>query len=159
MPAARCAAWVSGQETNHGVIVTGDETVSRNRSRVFATREVGGQAPYLQINYTANCDTIAPTATISPLPQWSPGGFRVYWTGKDTAPSGCQPSGIANYDIQYRINGNDWVDWKKRTEATDQFFKDYAPNAAFVEFRARRDRPGRQHRRLDWTAGQHDRRL
>ncbi len=57
-------AWVSGQETNHGVIVTGDETVSRNRSRVFSTREVGGQAPYLQINYTANCDTIAPTATV-----------------------------------------------------------------------------------------------
>ena len=74
---------------------------------------------------------------MNPLPQFEPGQFEVTWTGYDVAPSGCKPSGIANYDIQYRINGGSWVTWKTRTTATSQTFKNYASNGQFVEFRAR----------------------
>ena len=31
-------AWLSGAETNHGLILTGDETPSNNRSRIFNSR-------------------------------------------------------------------------------------------------------------------------
>jgi hypothetical protein len=34
-------AWLSGAETNHGLILTGDEVPSNNRSRIFNSRETG----------------------------------------------------------------------------------------------------------------------
>ena len=91
----------------------------------------------LVINFTANCDTVPPTATVQSLPRFSPAQFTVAWSGQDFAPSGCQPSGIANYDVQYRINGGSWVTWHTRTTRTSATFNNLAPNGAFVEFRAR----------------------
>ncbi len=129
-------AWLSGAQPNFGVIITGDEVPSAGRWRAFRSRETN-DAPRLVINFTTNCDTVPPTATVQALPQFSPGEFRVFWSGQDFAPSGCQPSGIANYDVQYRINGGSWVNWRTRTTGTDFGFRNLAPNGAFVEFRAR----------------------
>ena len=135
-------AWLSGAQPNFGVIITGDEVPSRGRWRAFRSRETS-DAPRLVVDFTTNCDTVPPTATVQALPQFSPGEFRVFWSGQDFAPSGCQPSGIANYDVQYRINGGSWVTWRTRTESTDFAFRNLAPNGAFVEFRARAtDRAG-----------------
>jgi hypothetical protein len=135
-------AWLSGAQPNFGVIITGDEVPQSGRWRVFRSRETG-DPPRLVVNFTVNCDTVPPTATVQALPQFSPAEFRVFWSGQDFAPSGCQPSGIANYDVQYRINGGSWVAWRTRTEGTDFSFRGLAPNGAFVEFRARAtDRAG-----------------
>jgi hypothetical protein len=135
-------AWLSGAQPNFGVLITGDEVPSRGRWRVFRSRE-SGDAPRLVVDFTVNCDTVPPTAVVQALPQFSPAEFRVFWSGQDFAPSGCQPSGIANYDVQYRINGGAWINWRTRTDTTDFGFRNLAPNGAFVEFRARAtDRAG-----------------
>lgn len=129
-------AWVSGSAPNNGVMVTGDEIPSNNRMRIFASRQ-GGNAPRLIVNYTVNCDNVPPTATVQALPRFSGASFTVSWTGQDFAPSGCTPSGVANYDVQYRINNGPWTDWRTRTTQTSRTFSGIAPNGAFVEFRAR----------------------
>jgi len=135
-------AWLSGGQSNYGLMITGDERSSLGRYRVFASRETGS-GPQLVINYTANCDTVPPVANVLALPQFEPDEFIVSWTGQDFAPSGCQPSGIANYDVEYNINGRGWTNWKQRTTATSNTFKGYASNGAFVQFRARAtDRAG-----------------
>jgi hypothetical protein len=135
-------AWLSGAQQNFGVLITGDEIPQNGRWRVFRARETG-DGPRLVVNFTANCDNVPPTAVVEQLPQFSPGEFRVFWNGQDFAPSGCQPTGIANFDVQYRINGGDWIQWRTRTESTNFGFRNLAPNGAQVEFRARAtDRAG-----------------
>ncbi len=129
-------AWLSATQPNFGVIITGDETPSRGRWRVLRSRETDS-APRLVVNFTANCDNVPPTATVQALPRFSAADFRVFWSGQDFAPSGCAPSGIANYDVEYRINGGNWNNWKQRTQSTDNAFTRLAPNGVFVEFRAR----------------------
>ena len=77
------------------------------------------------------------------LPVYQPGTFEVTWTGQDYAPSNCTPSGIANYDVYYRVNYGSWVHWKQQTTATSNHFKDYASNGDFLELTARAtDRAG-----------------
>jgi hypothetical protein len=135
-------AWVSGQRANNGVLITGDETPARNRSRLFNSRESNNR-PFVTVDFQVNCDTIAPTASVQALPGFSPGEFVVRWSGQDLAPSGCAPSGIANFDVEYRVNGGAWVQWRNRTTSTQFTFRNLAPNNAFVEFRARAtDRAG-----------------
>ncbi|MBK8049784.1 MAG: fibronectin type III domain-containing protein [Anaerolineales bacterium] len=136
------SAWVSGQMPNFGLLITGDETPSRGRWRIFSSRETSN-SPRLQVNYTVNCDNVPPTASIIPLPNFSPGSFEVSWTGQDFAPSGCAPTGIANFDVDYSINGGSWVSWQSRTTRTSATFNGFAPNGANVQFRVRAtDRAG-----------------
>jgi len=129
-------AWLSGTQANRGVLITGDEVASRGRWRVFRSREAGSP-PRLVLDVTVNCDNVAPVTSMQALPQFSPSEFRVFWSGQDRAPSNCQPSGIANFDVQYRLNGGSWTNWKQRTQSTDNAFRGIAPNGAFVEFRSR----------------------
>lgn len=130
-------SWYSGARANHGLIVTGDEVPANNRMREFAAREQSGSAPYILIDYTVACDTSAPAASVDPLPAFSPGTFEVTWRGTDGAPSGCQASGIAAYDVDYRINGGGWHRWKSQTTATANAFKNWAENNDLVELRVR----------------------
>jgi hypothetical protein len=122
--------WVNGQ-SNHGMIIIGDETPSRQRARIFLSRETGN-APYLLVNY--ECDTLAPQTFMNALPQYSPGSFTASWGGQDRAPSGCKPTGIRKHVVQYRINGGAWVDWKSTTSSSHTF-DNFAPNGARVDFR------------------------
>ena len=133
---AAVRAWHSGSRANYGVLITGDERPSTNRSRLFYSREQAGYFPRLIVDYTVSCDTLPPTATVSTLPAYSPGSFQVQWTGTDTAPSGCTPSGIAYYDVQYRVNGGSWVAWKEETTNTSGTIQS-GTNGSLYEFRAR----------------------
>lgn len=134
--------WVSGAQPNRGVLITGDETPDRNRMRQFHSREVPGFVPYLEVEYETTCDTFAPTATVEAQPQFSPGRFTVRWSGFDSAPPNCTPTGIASYDVQFRVNGGSWQNWQRATTGTSATFEN-AGNGQFVEFRARAvDRAG-----------------
>ncbi len=129
--------WHSGGRSNHGLIVTGDETPERNRMHEFSSRERGGQEPYIILDYTQVCDTTPPNASVNPVPAFSPSTFLVEWSGSDSAPDGCNVSGIASYDVEYRINGSNWHQWKNQTESLSNHFKGWAANGDFVDFRAR----------------------
>jgi hypothetical protein len=133
---AAVQAWYSGTQPNYGVLITGDEGPERNRSRIFYSREKSGYSPVLVVDYTASCDIVPPVATVSALPTYSPGSFQVKWSGTDSAPSGCTPSGIAYYDVEYRVNGGAWVSWKTQTIDTSATIQSGA-NGSLYEFRAR----------------------
>ena len=133
---AAVQAWHSGAQPNYGVLITGDEGPERNRSRVFYSREQVAFSPLLIVDYTVSCDTRPPVAVVKSLPEYSPGSFTVEWSGADTAPAGCNPTGIAYYDVQYRVNGGSWVSWKSQTVETSGTIQSGA-NGSLYEFRAR----------------------
>jgi hypothetical protein len=126
-------SWVNGQ-SNNGMVIIGYEVSPYGR--VFRSRHFGGSEPYLEVNY--ECDTLPPVTRVNSLPATSPGSFTVTWGGRDQAPSGCQPTGIRKFSVQYRINGGAWVDWKSTT-GTSATFDNFAPNDAVVDFRVRAD--------------------
>lgn len=142
------STWYSGSQANFGAIFTGAEGPAENRSRVFFSGNQPGSdcgnpfgfgcRPYLVVTINEqNCDNIPPTATVGVLPQWSPQAFTVTWSGFDSAPSGCPPTGIANYSVQYSLNnGASWIDWQNFTTATSATFS-LVGNGQFVQFRAR----------------------
>lgn len=130
-------SWYSGARPNHGLIVTGDEVPAANRHRGFHSREEGNSRPYITVEYTVQCDTTPPSSHVEALPAFSPGRFRVHWSGTDSAPHNCAPTGIDFFDVDYRINGGGWHNWKNHTHETDHEFKNWAGNGDLVEFRAR----------------------
>ena len=129
-------SWVSGAVPNTGLLITGDEIPANNRSRFFLTRE-SSSPPFITVEYEVACDTLPPVASVLPQPSFQPLEFSVEWSATDQAPSGCPPVGVANYDVEYRINFGSWFPWKNQTSATSNDFKSYAPDGAYVEFRAR----------------------
>jgi chitodextrinase len=144
-------AWHSGSQANNGVIVTGDEGPERNRSRNLFSRQQTNTMPYIVVDFTTSCDTVPPTATVEPLPTWSQEDFVVIWNGFDSAQSGCSPSGIAYYDVQYSKDSNNWVNWKTGTTGNSATFKGGA-NGSSYQFRARAvDRAGNVQA---WTGAQ-----
>ncbi|MFO7631276.1 MAG: DNRLRE domain-containing protein [Caldilinea sp.] len=134
--------WVTG-EPNRGIIITGDETPGRGRWRQFWSRQISSLAPYLEVTFTANCDTAPPVATMNALPTFSPSEFRVFWSAFDPAQPGCPASGVAWFNVRYRINGGSWVNWRNRTETDSFTFRGWAPNNALVEYQVQAsDRAG-----------------
>lgn len=129
-------AWVSRQVPNFGLLITGDETPSRNRFRQFASRESPGLVPYLEVTWETNCDNVAPTATINGQPAFRPLSFLLEWSGFDSAPGGCEPSGISSYDVEYSINGSSWIRLLSGTSRVSATF-DAAGNGQYVQFRVR----------------------
>lgn len=75
-------------------------------------------------------DTQPPSATLNPLPQFSPRDFTVSWSGTDNL------SGVKHYDVQYRQNGGAWQAWRNAITATSAQFTN-ASEGAFYEFRIR----------------------
>jgi hypothetical protein len=65
------------------------------------------------------------------LPEFSPRNFTVSWDGTD--PGG---SGIAHYDVQFRVDGGVWVDWQIATTATSAEFSGGESGRTY-DFRAR----------------------
>jgi hypothetical protein len=144
-------AWHSGTQTNHGALITGDEGPQNNRMRNFWSNQKSEFQPHVDVVWTVACDTTPPTATVDALPTWVEEEFLVTWSGFDSAPSGCDPSGIHYYDVQYRRNGDDWHNWKTQTTNTSGNFKG-AENGSLYEFRARAtDNAGNQQA---WTGPQ-----
>lgn len=123
--------WVYGTHPNHGAMLMGDETV-RERQRIFySSRDTSGRYPRLYIDFTEHTDDDPPQVSIDALPQWSPHRFIVTWSGAD--PGG---SGIAYYDVEYRVPGEGWIQWRYHTGDTSAEFVGGA-NGTTYEFRAR----------------------
>lgn len=122
--------WVDGTP-NYGVEIIGDEQVQQ-RERAFYSRETNTAFfPRLVVDYTVQTDQSPPSVTINPLPPIVGRNFTVSWSGTD--PGG---SGIAYYDVQYRVDGGDWVDWLTEVTSTSAEFS-AGRNGQRLEFRAR----------------------
>lgn len=52
-------------------------------------------------------DTLPPTATVDSPATVASLSWQVSWEGHDPEPT----SGIARYDVQFRLEGDDWQDW------------------------------------------------
>jgi hypothetical protein len=78
-------------------------------------------------------DSVAPYAAVDALPQYSfyP-AFYVTWNGSDNAGG----SGIAYYDVQYRVNGGSWRNWHLNVSFTSAQLTG-AQDSTFYEFRVR----------------------
>lgn len=126
-------AWDSGTP-NRGLIITGDEVPSAGRWRRFNGRQISALAPYLEVNFTGNCDTAPPVATMNALPAFSPHEFRVFWSAFDPDQPGCRASGVAWYNVRFRVNGGGWVNWRNQTPTDNFGFRREAPNGSTVEF-------------------------
>lgn len=129
--------WVGGVIANHGCEIIGDEAVQQ-RERAFYSREAPNALyPRLVVNYTDYNDTEPPDVSVDPLPTYVDRDFTVSWSGTD--PGG---SGIATYDVQYRVDGGAWADWITDVTFTSAVFA-AGVNGRFYEFRARgEDRTG-----------------
>ena len=123
--------WVARTYPNYGLEIIGDERVQQ-RERTFYSHETSDQfAPYLLVDYTDFSDTQAPTVTVDPLPEFVGRDFTVSWSGTDPGESG-----IASYDVQYRVNSGDWADWIEDATSTSAVFA-AGEDGKFYEFRAR----------------------
>jgi hypothetical protein len=129
--------WVARTADNHGVEILGDERVQQ-RERAFYSRETANNLyPRLVVNYVDLSDEEPPVVTVGELPAFVDRDFTVSWSGKD--PGG---SGIASYDVQYRVDGGDWVNWLLDVSFSSAVFA-AGQNDKFYEFRARaEDRAG-----------------
>ena len=135
-------AWRSGT-ANNGLLITGDETASLGRWRRFYSRSIPALAPYILVDYTVNCDTTPPVATMGALRSFEPAEFLVTWSAFDPDQPGCKASGVDWYNVRYRINGGSWNNWKTQSTSTSNHFKGWAPNGALVEFQVQAaDRAG-----------------
>lgn len=125
------ADWVGNAALNYGVELIGDETVQQ-RERAFNSRETATDLfPRLVVRYTEEVDTEPPVVSVNLLPAFSPRNFTVSWSGAD--PGG---SGIAHYDVQFRVDGGPWVDWRMATTATSAEFSGGESGRTY-DFRAR----------------------
>jgi hypothetical protein len=122
--------WVGGSVDNHGVEIIGDETIQQ-RERAFYARETSTAfAPQLLIDFTDISDLDPPDITVDPLPEYVPRDFTVTWSGDDPGPAE-----IAHYDVQFRVDGGDWIDWLSRVTFTEAVF--VGEDGRIYEFRAR----------------------
>lgn len=81
-------------------------------------------------------DILAPSSQVKALPQYSrASGFQVHWEGTDLGPSG-----ISNYDIQFRdgLNG-EWLDWQSNLVDTSAVFSGTVRNTYYLRSRAHDD--------------------
>lgn len=129
--------WYLGARANYGLLATGDETPAATRQRTFYAREAGDLRPFLLIEYTVVCDNLPPVTTMASLPAYSQGTFLVNWSGTDTAPANCPPTGVAYYSVEYRIDGGPWLTLQGSTGLTTTQFVALAQNGDLVEFRSR----------------------
>lgn len=74
-------------------------------------------------------DNMPPTAWMQEVTFMEGGAYYVRWGGNDDV------SGIQSYDVQYRRDGGEWVDWQMGTGASEALFS--PPGSGYYEFRAR----------------------
>ncbi len=133
--------WVSGQEPNYGLLITGYEDPVADSSRYFYSSNAGSNyRPYVDINYTTGCAyTTPPTSYVNSLPATSPNVFTVSWTGAAYTPPGCAANGISSYIIWYQVNGGGFVKWLDGVSGTSAQFNAASlgvGNGAVVGFRS-----------------------
>lgn len=82
--------------------------------RVRATDNASNSSGWVETN--TQVETLAPQTAVSPLPPYSRLNglvFPIQWQGHDPGNSG-----IASYNVQYRVNHGPWVDWQTNTPDT-----------------------------------------
>ena len=89
-------------------------------------------------------DLTAPTASLASVDaEYASSGIPVYWMGEDTVASSTEVSGLASFDLEYRINAADWQAWLSGIFATSSIFDKTATSGDEIHFRVRsRDRAG-----------------
>ncbi|HYN87635.1 MAG TPA: DNRLRE domain-containing protein, partial [Ardenticatenaceae bacterium] len=126
--------WVRTPSSNFGLELFGEEEAFEQEREFVASEAAGGNYPRLIVDFTA--DKAAPVTTVQALPATSSRTFTVSWGGND--PGG---SGIAHYDVQYRVNEGEWVAWLNRVTFRSREFSGDRWNR--YEFRVRAtDRAG-----------------
>ncbi|MEA3464084.1 MAG: lamin tail domain-containing protein [Patescibacteria group bacterium] len=88
-------------------------------------------------------DLTAPTSTMQSLDdEYEQTGFTVSWSGSD-ASSTVETSGIASFDLQYKINNEEWQDWIIATTSASTVFSIDVSAGNDIYFRVRaRDNAG-----------------
>jgi hypothetical protein len=89
-------------------------------------------------------DLTAPTVNFVPLDaEYASSSIPVYWMGEDAVASSTEVSGMATFDLEYRINAEDWQAWFSGILATSSVFDKTATSGDELYFRLRaRDRAG-----------------
>jgi hypothetical protein len=89
---------------------------SNSLTIVVKSKTTGKQ---VTVKKTVVRDSKKPTAYVSSVRRTKSTKFKVSWSGKDPSPS----SGIASYDVQYRLAGTStWHTWKSKTTAKSATF-------------------------------------
>ena len=101
-------SWYDGSLINYGLELIGDEEI-QERERAFYSRETTtAYYPRLLVTYTQSGDVEPPDVAVDDLPSYAPRTFTVSWSGSDR---GDPATGIASYDVQYRVDGGLWIPW------------------------------------------------
>ncbi len=120
--------WVADELDNHGMRVLGDERIQQ-RERAFYSREAPNLLyPRLVIEYFVEPP---PIAMVDPLPEFVGRDFQVSWTGSTPG----EPE-IVTYDVEYRVDGGDWIDWLEGVDFEAATFA-ATEHGRFYEFRVR----------------------
>lgn len=128
-------SWIDGlrRTTTKSILFTIGVNGVTYQFRARAVDKADNRQAWTAAQAQTTVDTIPPTATIDPLPEYTPlTSFTVTWGGTDN-PSG---SGLARYDVQYRTQGGDWVTWRSNTTGTSAQFTG-AQDGVTYEFRVR----------------------
>jgi predicted phage tail protein len=114
-------------------VTTVSKQISTSGARNFSVRAVDtwgnwGNPACLQVNVDAD----RPTSSVAPLPgEQTRNWWLVAWAGSDGH------SGIAHYDVQYKMGpGGPWTDWRVDTATTQGLFVHAIPGQ-FYAFRCR----------------------
>ena len=132
------ASWIIGraQVTNTQTNVTAAPHLRRIDFYARAMDNAGNEGPVpTNSSFTQSwtrIDAEPPAATVNPLPEASPAFFTVSW--QDTKE--LSESGIRYYDVQYRVQGGQWLQLVYDTTATSTQFSQ-GQNGVTYEFRAR----------------------
>jgi hypothetical protein len=82
-------------------------------------------------------DTVPPSATVNPLPQFTfADTFTVSWIGTDTGSGPNDGSGIAHYDVEFQLDGGPWQGFTFTTQDTSGTVLNALPGQVYG-FRAR----------------------
>jgi hypothetical protein len=93
------------------------------------TGDRGQGVRYDAVMWVPRYDNMPPVTWIQEVTPMDGGVVYVKWAGNDDV------SGIMSYDVQYKANGGDWIDWQLGTGAIEALFSPPGPGA--YEFRAR----------------------
>ena len=117
--------WIYPQYTNYGGAIS-----------IELKEDVLLLDPVLQTKtYYCNSDADLPTSSVVPLTiNRTDTVFTVSWSGSDGTASG--NSGLWKYDVQYKIDGGAWTDWKVGVTTTSSSFTARTGHTYYFQSRA-----------------------
>ncbi|MGC9349735.1 MAG: DNRLRE domain-containing protein [Anaerolineae bacterium] len=127
-------AWLSEVTATQAEFVGEDGRTYGFRAR--GVDDAGNVEDFGDVEASTTVDTIPPDATVNPLPSViGTTTFPVSWSGSDSE------SGVATYDLLYRVNGSGWTTLLVDTTATSTIFDvnadDFPETDAYYEFEVR----------------------